>query len=120
MAATVSAVDDIFWGAAANLRANLPPSTHLQSPSILYPDPLVGQINLGLLELPGEQSDAKAAFERELLALIRHVNLLQDGTLHDHASPLVPGTATPNHGLLSPRPSRELEYRPVSKRKLYW
>ena len=120
MTATASAVDDLFWGAAANLRANLPPSTHLQSPSILYRDPPVGQINSGLLQLPGEQSDAKAAFERELLALIRHVSLLQDGTLHDHASPLVPVPPTPNLGLLSLRPSRELEYSPVSKRKLDW
>ncbi|KAJ5480516.1 hypothetical protein N7530_006025 [Penicillium desertorum] len=93
MAATASAVDDLFWGAAANLRANLPPS----GDSILYPDAPEGQINLGLLQLPGKQSDAKAVFERELLALIRHVSLLQDGTLLDHASPLVPGIITPNH-----------------------
>lgn len=116
MAATASAVDDLFWGAAANLRANLPPS----GDSFLNPDAPVGQINLGLLQLPGEQSDAKAAFERELLALIRHVRLLQDGALQDHASPPVPGIAAPNHGLLSPQPSRELEYRPASKRKLDW
>jgi hypothetical protein len=116
MAATTSAVDDLFWGAAASLRANLPPS----GDSILNPDAPAGQLDLGLLQLPGEQSDAKAAFERELLALIHHVSLLQDGTLHDHASPPDSGIATSNDGLSSSRPSRELEYRPVSKRKLDW
>ncbi|KAI9927840.1 hypothetical protein ASPWEDRAFT_184594 [Aspergillus wentii DTO 134E9] len=116
MATMNSPVDDFFWGAAATLQASLPPA------SPIVPDSPPEDVNLDLSHLPGDPSDAKKAFETELLALVRHVHLLQCGGSSPVQNKVVavvpeeellcrPATAT---GL----PSRELEFRPALKRKL--
>ncbi|KAE8350832.1 hypothetical protein BDV28DRAFT_150555 [Aspergillus coremiiformis] len=82
----MTAVENAFLTAAAGLEAALPPTIANAAPVQPFDSPTVDVYHF-LLQLPGEPSDAKAAFETQLQAFIGHIQLLHNGTVQSRLSP---------------------------------
>ncbi|KAB8235772.1 uncharacterized protein BDW43DRAFT_269562 [Aspergillus alliaceus] len=102
---TMAAVEKAFWTAAAGLEAALPPKvdTARSVQPLISPTEEMYHI---LFQLPGEPSDAKVAFEKQLEAFVGHIGFLENSALQQgDISP--PHSETEND--YSPRSTQSLE-----------
>ncbi|KAK6810419.1 hypothetical protein RU639_013826, partial [Aspergillus parasiticus] len=77
----MSAVEEAFLAAAANLEHVLPSGLDATTPLIEPSDASTGTAHDLLFHFPGEPSDGKTAFEKQFLGFIRHIQFLQLSTL---------------------------------------
>ncbi|PIG82005.1 hypothetical protein AARAC_010522 [Aspergillus arachidicola] len=73
----MSAVEEAFLAAAANLEHVLPSGLDATTPLIEPSDASTGTAHDLLFHFPGEPSDGKKAFEKQFLGFIRHIQFLQ-------------------------------------------
>lgn len=115
----MAAVETAFRTAAAGLESAISTRIHDTHPFQPLGSPAEEVYSL-LFRLPGEPSDAKAAFEKQLQAFIGHIQFLQNGALEGDISPPHSDNGYLPHSTLCGQHTEMILSPKPQKRKFAW